>query len=69
MKCRISIKVLSRVLNHVPTNSGAFEAEAAAAKLEQDGLVDGVITTDGDAFLYGARQVCLVWSFWYGVRI
>ena len=25
-----------------------------------DGIVDGVITTDGDAFLYGARQVRFV---------
>ena len=49
---------VNQVRNCNLTASGAFEAEAAAARLQQDGLVDGVITTDGDAFLYGARQVC-----------
>ena len=48
---------MNQIQNCNLTASGAFEAEAAAARLQQDGLVDGVITTDGDAFLYGARQV------------
>lgn len=33
------------------------EAEALAAALNSRGLCDGVLTTDGDAFLFGARRV------------
>lgn len=37
------------------TSSG--EAEALCAKLDQNGIVNGCITDDGDAFLYGANTV------------
>ncbi|KAK7967657.1 uncharacterized protein PG986_001934 [Apiospora aurea] len=33
------------------------EAEAECARLERDGLVDAVMSADGDAFLFGARTV------------
>lgn len=35
----------------------AGEAEAMCAFLDAQGLVDGCITSDGDAFLYGAQTV------------
>ena len=38
-------------------HSAAGEAEATAAKLVLEGRADGVVTSDGDAFLYGARVV------------
>ncbi|XP_068198733.1 flap endonuclease GEN homolog 1 [Antennarius striatus] len=41
----------------VPWVAAAGEAEAMCAFLDQRGLVDGCITNDGDAFLYGARTV------------
>ncbi|KAF5907906.1 flap endonuclease GEN 1, partial [Clarias magur] len=41
----------------VPWVSAAGEAEAMCAFLDAQGLVDGCITSDGDAFLYGARTV------------
>lgn len=41
----------------VPYLVSAGEAEALCAKLDQDGLVDGCITDDSDAFLYGANTV------------
>ncbi|KAL5272130.1 hypothetical protein ACHWQZ_G000370 [Mnemiopsis leidyi] len=56
MKIMKECEILAQSLG-ITVLKGAFEAEAAAAKLQQDGIVDGVITTDGDAFLYGARQV------------
>lgn len=37
--------------------TAAGEAEAMCAYLDSQGLVDGCITNDGDAFLYGARTV------------
>lgn len=41
----------------VPWVTAAGEAEAMCAFLDSQGLVDGCITNDGDAFLYGARTV------------
>uniref|UniRef100_A0A3P9IW34 Flap endonuclease GEN homolog 1 n=1 Tax=Oryzias latipes TaxID=8090 RepID=A0A3P9IW34_ORYLA len=41
----------------VPWVMAAGEAEAMCAYLDSQGLVDGCITNDGDAFLYGARTV------------
>lgn len=37
--------------------TAAGEAEAMCAFLDSQGLVDGCITNDGDAFLYGAQIV------------
>ena len=33
------------------------EAEALCARLDAAGIVDGCLTTDGDAFVHGARRV------------
>ncbi|XP_047429089.1 flap endonuclease GEN homolog 1 [Mugil cephalus] len=41
----------------VPWVTASGEAEAMCAYLDSQGLVDGCITNDGDAFLYGARIV------------
>ncbi|XP_052410008.1 flap endonuclease GEN homolog 1 [Carassius gibelio] len=41
----------------VPWVTAAGEAEAMCAYLDSKGAVDGCITNDGDAFLYGARTV------------
>ncbi|XP_077971579.1 flap endonuclease GEN homolog 1-like isoform X2 [Styela clava] len=41
----------------VPWIKAEGEAEALCAALNKIGLVDGVITSDGDCFLYGARTV------------
>lgn len=41
----------------VPVVRATGEAEATAAALNKHGLVDGVITADSDAFLYGATTV------------
>ncbi|KAF7694156.1 flap endonuclease GEN homolog 1 [Silurus meridionalis] len=41
----------------IPWVSAAGEAEAMCAFLDAQGLVDGCITSDGDAFLYGAQTV------------
>ncbi|XP_063078779.1 flap endonuclease GEN homolog 1 [Engraulis encrasicolus] len=41
----------------VPWVTAAGEAEAMCAFLDLHGFVDGCITNDGDAFLYGARTV------------
>ncbi|NXM73249.1 GEN endonuclease, partial [Serilophus lunatus] len=41
----------------VPWVQAAGEAEAMCAYLNAKGLVDGCITNDGDAFLYGAQTV------------
>ncbi|KAF4115000.1 flap endonuclease GEN homolog 1 [Onychostoma macrolepis] len=41
----------------VPWVTAAGEAEAMCAYLDSQGAVDGCITNDGDAFLYGAQTV------------
>ncbi|XP_002741315.1 flap endonuclease GEN homolog 1-like [Saccoglossus kowalevskii] len=41
----------------VPYIQATGEAEAMCALLNKEGLVDGVFTEDGDAFLYGAKKV------------
>ncbi|KAK7954271.1 hypothetical protein PG988_014965 [Apiospora saccharicola] len=41
----------------VPTLEAPGEAEAECAALEKAGLVDAVMSTDGDAFLFGAQTV------------
>jgi DNA excision repair protein ERCC-5 len=41
----------------VPYVTAPFEAEAQCAQMELAGLVDGVVTEDNDAFLFGARRV------------
>lgn len=41
----------------VPYIIAPMEAEAQCASLETEGLVDGVITDDSDAFLFGSRLV------------
>ncbi|TRY87198.1 hypothetical protein DNTS_031726 [Danionella cerebrum] len=41
----------------VPWVTAAGEAEAMCAFMDSQGTVDGCITNDGDAFLYGARTV------------
>ena len=41
----------------VVTVTSLGEAEAACAALDRQGIVDGCITIDGDAFLYGAKTV------------
>eukprot|EP00958_Prasinococcus_capsulatus_P001760 scaffold154_cov373-Prasinococcus_capsulatus_cf.AAC.22 len=40
-----------------PTFQAHGEGEACCAHLEVEGIVDGVCTTDADAFLFGARRV------------
>ena len=35
------------------------EADAQLAYLQRNGLVDGILTLDGDEFLYGATEVVL----------
>lgn len=41
----------------VPYIIAPQEAEAQCAWLDANGLVDGVVTDDNDAFLFGARRV------------
>ncbi|ESO97815.1 hypothetical protein LOTGIDRAFT_104209, partial [Lottia gigantea] len=41
----------------IPHITGHGEAEAMCASLNAAGLVDGCLTDDGDAFLYGAQTV------------
>jgi len=54
IKCEI--QELLRILG-IPWIESPMEAEAQCAALEQQGKVDGVITEDSDAFLFGAKQV------------
>lgn len=41
----------------VSTVESSGEAEAACAALNQQGIVEGCVTIDGDTFLYGAKSV------------
>lgn len=41
----------------IPWVQAAGEAEAMCAYLDASGYVDGCLTNDGDAFLYGAHTV------------
>lgn len=41
----------------IPYIISPSEAEAQCAKLEELGLVDGIITNDSDAFLFGAKRI------------
>jgi hypothetical protein len=50
---------------NIPYVCAAMEADAQAVKLELDGLVEGVITTDGDLFIHGSKQVIFMKS-WKG---
>lgn len=54
IKCEI--QGLLRILG-IPWLESPMEAEAQCAALEQQGQVDGVITEDSDALLFGAKQV------------
>ncbi|KAK9424809.1 putative XPG-I domain-containing protein [Seiridium unicorne] len=47
------------VFNHlgIPWRNAPGEAEAECAELEKAGLVDAVMTVDGDAFVFGSRIV------------
>lgn len=47
----------------VPYIIAPQEAEAQCAWLDANGLVDGVVTDDNDAFLFGARRVYR-WAVW-----
>jgi len=50
---------LKRVLKlmGIPYVNAPFEAESQCAYLELTGLVDGVITEDSDALLFGSKKV------------
>lgn len=51
-RCEIILKALG-----VPVVRADAEAEALCALLDSSGLVDGVISNDGDCFLFGARTI------------
>ncbi|XP_069577780.1 flap endonuclease GEN homolog 1 [Brachyistius frenatus] len=53
------LRECSEMLDYLglPWVTAAGEAEAMCAYLDSQGLVDGCMTNDGDAFLYGARTV------------
>ena len=51
-RCEIMLKALG-----VPVVRADAEAEALCALLDSSGVVDGVISNDGDCFLFGARTL------------
>ena len=51
-RCEIMLKALG-----VPVVRADAEAEALCALLDSSGVVDGVISNDGDCFLFGARTI------------
>ncbi|XP_076102050.1 flap endonuclease GEN homolog 1-like isoform X1 [Mytilus galloprovincialis] len=60
---RIGLKIISEkcreLLNKLglPCIQSGGEAEALCAQLNHAGIVDGVLTSDGDSLLYGAKKV------------
>ncbi|XP_056150130.1 flap endonuclease GEN homolog 1 [Lampris incognitus] len=58
-RLKVLLRECAEMLDYmgVPWVTAAGEAEAMCAYLDSQGLVDGCITNDGDAFLYGAQTV------------
>ena len=64
MKSGVTQAMLEAVLNRLREDGhqylvAPYEADAQLAYLQRNGLIDGVLTLDGDLFLYGATEVVL----------